>query len=26
VDMNDFALFQRCYSGAGHPADPTCIQ
>jgi hypothetical protein len=23
VDMNDFARFQRCYSGS-NPANPTC--
>jgi len=27
VDMNDFAFFQRCYSGSGHavPALPYCL-
>lgn len=25
-DMNEFATFQRCYSGHDHPADPSCAQ
>ena len=24
IDQEDFAVFQRCYSGAGSPADPDC--
>jgi hypothetical protein len=24
VDASDFGLFQRCYSGANKPADPSC--
>ena len=24
VDQNDFAVFQRCYSGEDGPADPDC--
>ncbi|HOW73869.1 MAG TPA: hypothetical protein PKY77_24970 [Phycisphaerae bacterium] len=24
VDLADFGVFQRCYSGAGKPADPQC--
>src|SRR5206468_10163950 len=24
VDLDDFGIFQRCYSGEGHPADPKC--
>lgn len=24
VDMTDFGVFQRCYSGANNPADPDC--
>jgi len=24
VDQSDFGIFQRCYSGAGKPADPNC--
>jgi hypothetical protein len=24
VDQNDFAIFQRCYSGMDNPADPNC--
>ena len=24
VDQDDFGVFQRCYSGAGNPADPAC--
>jgi hypothetical protein len=24
VDADDFGIFQRCYSGAGKPADPNC--
>src|SRR5439155_22483062 len=26
VDMDDFGIFQRCYSGAGVPANPYCNQ
>jgi hypothetical protein len=25
VDMDDFGIFQRCYSGKHNPADPACI-
>ena len=24
VDLDDFGIFQRCYSGEGKPADPNC--
>ena len=24
VDMEDFGVFQRCYSGLDKPADPNC--
>ena len=24
VDLNDFLVFQRCYSGAGSPPTPEC--
>jgi hypothetical protein len=25
VDQSDFGILQRCYSGAGKPADPNCM-
>jgi hypothetical protein len=24
VDQSDFGILQRCYSGAGNPANPAC--
>ncbi|MBP7936436.1 MAG: hypothetical protein KA354_17495 [Phycisphaerae bacterium] len=26
VDQSDFGLLQRCFSGAGEPADPDCVK
>jgi len=25
VDQLDFAIFQRCISGAGEPGNPACV-